>query len=520
MKRIMGWAAIFLVLAGGAATGASGTTNQVMVLFNGAELFAVSGVASLSAESRAAAIQERVGHLARSPLFSTEELSVHQDEGLHMSLIMAGGDLVTVTMEADAKAAGLARAALSEIWVRKIAEAVEQYRKDRTRASYLRGALFALLATGLLGGIWLLVKRLCSKVLEMMKARLAGRKMFKFVDGNGVVEISGFLLRLARFLTMLWMLVVYLNVVLSFFPWTFNLSARMFSLISTPAVNFARGFVANLPNLFALGVIWAIVYAILRATRHIFLQIGEGKVRIRGFYRDWADPTYRLVRLMVIVFALVAAFPYIPGSDSPAFKGISIFMGVLFSLGSTSVVSNIFAGLVLTYMRPFMPGDFVEISGIKGTVMSRQTFSTRIRTPTNQVVSIPNTSVSGNHIVNYSHMAERAGVMIGTTVTIGYDAPWRTVHQLLVAAAKGVGDVLATPAPFVLQTSLDDFYVSYRLVVSTNRPERQLRILAEVHQRIQDEFARAGVEIMSPHYRAERDGTASTIPAVEGGGEG
>ena len=214
----------------------------------------------------------------------------------------------------------------------------------------------------------------------------------------------------------------------------------------------------------------------------------------------------------MIVFALVAAFPYIPGSDSPAFRGLSIFMGVLFSLGSTSTVGNIFGGLMLTYMRSFQTGDFVEINGMRGTVMSRRTFSTRLKTPTNEIISIPNAQVSANLIKNYSNMTKSIGVNIGTSVTIGYDVPWRTVHELLLKSAEGVEDVMEDPAPNVLQLGLEDFYVTYRLVVATTRPDRMLHILSALHENIQDRFAEAGVEIMSPHYRANRDGGKPALP--------
>jgi small-conductance mechanosensitive channel len=300
--------------------------------------------------------------------------------------------------------------------------------------------------------------------------------------------------------------------VLSFFPWTFNLSARLFDLISAPVIKFGHAFVENLPNLFAIGVIILITNFILRGFKHIFAQIAEGKVRIKGFYQDWAETTYGLTRMVVVVFAAVVAFPFIPGSSSPAFKGISIFMGVLVSLGSSSAVGNVFGGLMLTYMRSFQPGDFVEINGMKGTVMASRTFATRLKTPTNEIISIPNAAVSSNHIINYSRMTKSVGVNIGTDITIGYDVPWRKVHELLLKSAEGVPDVLEDPAPIILQLGLEDYYVKYKLVISTKNPAGKFRILSNLHQNIQDNFAAAGVEIMSPHYQANRSGEASTIP--------
>lgn len=492
------------------------TNDVAVVIFNGQELFRVTNISSLPADQRVETLVKRIRQHAKSPLVSTDDLSVHNDENLPVSAIMAGADVICWVLDSDAELNGMPRDQLANLWKEQIGEAIEAYRWERTAESYMKGILFAVIATVVMVVLLLLVRMLARREMDLIQKRLAGRRMFKFVDGDSIITINSYVIRLIRFLLVAWLLIFYITTVLSFFPWTFNLSAKLFSLIKTPLTNFGHAFVENLPNLFALLVIALIVYFILRSLKHIFEQIGEGKVRIRGFYPDWADTTYRLVRLVVLVFSVVAAFPYIPGSSSPAFKGISIFMGVLLSLGSTSAVGNIFGGLMLTYMRSFMPGDFVEINGLKGTVMSRRTFSTRLKTPTNEIISIPNSAVSTNHIINYSNMTKSIGVNIGTSVTIGYDVPWRTVHDLLIQASAGVEDVLDDPAPTVLQLGLEDFYVTYRLLVSTKRPDRMLRTLSSLHENIQDRFASAGVEIMSPHYRANRDGGKPTLPESPG----
>jgi small-conductance mechanosensitive channel len=491
---------------------AAASNNTASVMFHGRELFQVADISALSAQKRAQMLTERLVQDARSPLFNTDELALHHDDALGVSLIFSGDEMVCAVWNSDETATGIPRVQLAQEWMEMIREQIEQYRKDYTAESYIKGIVFAAIATLVFLLFRLVVVKLCRKEDALVQKRFAGQTMFKFIDGDSLVAINHYSILTLRAVLILGALIIYLNLVLSFFPWTFNLAARLFNLVSTPFISFYHAFVDNLPNLFALLVIGAIVYFILRGLKHVFDQIGEGKVRVRGFYRDWADPTYRLVRLLIIVFAAVAAFPYIPGSSSPAFKGISIFMGVLFSLGSSSAVGNIFAGLVLTYMRPFMSGDFVEISGMRGTVMARSTFSTRLRTPTNEIISIPNSSVSSNQIINFSRMADKGGVSVGTTVTIGYDVPWRTVHELLLNSAKGVNDVLEEPAPTILQLSLDDFYVQYKLIVTTHHPERRFRIRSDLHQNIQDQFALADIEIMSPHYQHNRDSQKRTVP--------
>ena len=503
-----------LPLAGIHAQEQEATNETAVVMFHGKELITVSRISSVSADTRAATLLRRFKRQAKSPLVSTENFTIHHDENLKASVLMSGEETLCAVWEVDAEYYDVPREKLAEQWRDEIKKGIEQYRKDYTADSLIKDSVFAAIATLVFLIIWFVVRKVCRKEIAVVGKKFTGQKMFKFLDGDSVVTINGNIVRFVRFVIMAWVFIIYLNLVLSFFPWTFNLSAKLFDMVSTPVINFGHGFVDNLPNLFALLVIGAIVWFVLRSLKHVFNQISEGKVRINGFYRDWADPTFRLVRIVIIVFAAVVAFPFIPGSSSPAFKGISIFMGVLLSLGSTSAVGNIVAGLVLTYMRPFVSNDFVEISGLRGTVVSRGTFSTRLKTPTNEIISIPNASVSTNHIINFSRMAEKGGVNVGTAITIGYDVPWRKVHELLVDAAKGVPDVLEAPPPKVLQISLDDFYVQYKLIVTTKHPELRFPMRSNLHQNIQDNFAKAGIEILSPHYQSNRNGEASTVPDV------
>ena len=489
--------------------------ETVAVKFHGEELFKVTNISSLPAQSRAARVAERLEEQAMSPLVNTDNIAIDHDDALGLSVIMSGPDMICSVLESDAKNNGVSRKELAERWRVLICDMIDQYRKDRTAESYMKSAIFAAISTAVFLLIWLVVRFLCHKEIEAVEKKFAGQKMFKFLEGDSIVTANGNLIKFVCTVMMICIFVLYLDLVLSFFPWMFNLSAKLFELISAPIITFGHAFVASLPDFFALLVIGLIVRFVLRILKHIFTQIGEGKVRVKGFFKDWADTTYSLVRIGILVFAFVAAFPYIPGSSSPAFKGISIFMGVLLSLGSTSVVGNVLGGLMLTYMRAFEPGDFVEINGMRGTVMLQRAFSTRLKTPTNEVISIPNTLVSTNPIVNYSRMPKSIGGNIGTTVTIGYDVPWRQVHELLLKSADGVDDVMESPSPIIRQLSLDDFYVKYKLFISTQHPERQLRILSDLHQNIQDNFSKANIEILSPYYQSNRDGEKTTIPTIE-----
>jgi small-conductance mechanosensitive channel len=216
---------------------------------------------------------------------------------------------------------------------------------------------------------------------------------------------------------------------------------------------------------------------------------------------------------MILAITAIAVFPYLPGAKSPAFKGISIFLGVLLSLGSTSAVANIVAGVILTYMRAFRLGDRVQIADTVGDVIEVSLLVTRIRTIKNVEITIANSMVLSSHIINFSGSVQKEKLILHTTVTIGYDAPWRKIHELLLAAAAETENVLKDPAPFVLQTALDDFYVHYQINAYTDMPARMAQTYSQLHEKIQDKFYEAGVEIMSPHFSTIRDGNRVAIPA-------
>jgi len=205
-------------------------------------------------------------------------------------------------------------------------------------------------------------------------------------------------------------------------------------------------------------------------------------------------------------------FPYLPGSDSDIFKGVSVFIGILFSLGSSSAIANMVAGLVITYMRPFKINDRIKIGEITGDVIEKTLLVTRLRTIKNEIITIPNSSILTGNTTNYSSEANTQGLIIHTTVTIGYDVPWRIMHEALIEAALKTEMVLKDPKPFVLQTALEDFYVAYQINAYIKETSKQAIIYSNLHQNIQDVCNEHGIEILSPHYRAARDGNKTTIP--------
>ncbi len=237
-----------------------------------------------------------------------------------------------------------------------------------------------------------------------------------------------------------------------------------------------------------------------------------GNIRLASFPDDWAEPTYKLVRALFLAVAFVGAFPYIPGSRSPAFQGISLFLGVLVSLSSSSALSNIIAGTILTYTRAFRLGNIVRIGDTFGEVTVKRLLVTQVRTHKNVVVSIPNSLILTTQVLNYTTLAAERGLIVHTSVTIGYDAPWRKVHELLIAAALRTEGVLEDPPPFALQTALNDFSVTYEINAFVASPVPLPHISSALHANIQECFNEAGVEIVSPNYFAVRDGNQMTTP--------
>lgn len=303
-----------------------------------------------------------------------------------------------------------------------------------------------------------------------------------------------------------------LTFALSFFPGTQGVVISMFDKVSEMLISAGETVLGYLPKLFTLVVIVIVTRYTLKLLRFFYEGIHSKRIKVAGLHQELTAPTFQLLRFMVIALALVAAYPFLPGSNSPVFRGITIFVGFLLSLGSTSLVTNIVSGIVLTYTRGLRIGDRVKIGNTVGDVIERTLLVTRIRTIKNVVVTIPNGMVLNNEIINYNAPMVEEGLILNTTVTIGYDVPWRKVHDLLIQAALATRDIQSEQKPFVLQTSLDDYYVSYELNAYTHAPERMAAIYSELHQNIQDWFNEAGVEIMSPGYTAYRDGNDVTIP--------
>jgi len=489
----------------------------VPVVFHSDTLYYIyAKLGSFSASDRARAVVERLARIGNAAEYTTDSLRLSSAE--QSTDLVYGGNLLLSITDQDALWARKDRAGFSEGIKKKISTAVLQYRKDRSWRVILEEILLTVLVIVSVITLIYLINKLFKKIAKKVLSTegLSGKgikiKNYELLDAAHQQHAITLILKIIRFAVILIVIYLAFPVLFGIFPFTRDLSVNLLGYILSPLKKIGISVWNYIPDLMTILVLLVVFRYVFRFVHFIKVEIERGKLTIPGFYKDWANPTYQIIRVLILAFMLIVIFPYLPGSDSGVFKGVSVFMGVLFTFGSAGALGNVVAGLVLTYMRAFKIGDRVKIGEVTGDITEKTLLVTRVRTIQNEIVSIPNSTVMNNHTVNFSIEAADKGLIVNTTVTIGYDVPWRQVHQLLIDAALATPLVEAEPKPYVLQTSLDDYYVSYRLNAFTKSPNKQAIIYSGLHANIQDRFNEAGVEIMSPHYKALRDGNATTIP--------
>ena len=479
-----------------------------------------SPIASLTPESRARSIRQNIQAFADGKE-DIRSLKLTARDGRYA--IGSGKTTLIVITAEDVKSSGMQGDALANETLSNIRQAVARYRTTHAWKTYGLALALALLATL---ALWLalylnnrayrwLVKK--TSILDShigSGIHLKGVTLFKPRDVKWAIVV---VLKAIRVIIALLCLYFFVPLILSFFPETHELSTRIFGYFITPFISIFTTFAGFIPNLFYIFVIGVIARYALKVIAFFFTLLEREQLRFEWFYSDWARPSYQIVRFLVIVIAVISAYPYIPGSSSQAFQGIGLVLGAIISFASSSAISNIVAGIILTYTRAFRLNDRIKVGETMGDVVEKTLLVTRINTIKQVIVTIPNSLVMGAQIINYSTSAnDRDGVILHTSVTIGYDTPWKTVNELLIAAARATGAILDDPAPFVLHTSLDDYYVSYEINAYTRDPASMATIYSDLHRNILDKFDEAGVEIMSPHYLSLRDGNATTVPRVLG----
>lgn len=481
--------------------------DRAAVMLDGRILFQVRGVPAYPAEERARTISNRIATIAADPSVAAE--SLREVELEDRTRIMAGDRMVAAFVDADGKAEGISRKLLAERVLIRIKAAIASYRSERSPRVLLTNTAFALGATVLFALGFLALRGAFRRLDRLAEQRLKARIEALEAHSHQLVQSQQLRKALHGFLKGLYVVTLliggyfYLYAVLGLYPWTRPLSERLLPIFVDPLRAMGAGLLESLPGLVFVAVLVIVTRYVLRLTRLYFESVDRGAIMLDRFDRDWALPTYKIARLLIIAFAVIVAYPYIPGSSSEAFKGVSIFLGVVFSLGSSSVISNLMAGYTMIYRRAFKVGDRISIDNLTGFVTETRLMVTHLRTIKNEEIVVPNSTILNSHVINYSTLAATRGLILHTTVGIGYQTPWRQVEAMLRLAAERTPGLLKEPPPFVLQKSLDDFAVTYELNAYCNDPRFMGLLYTTLHQNVLDVFNEHDVQIMTPAYEGD-----------------
>jgi small-conductance mechanosensitive channel len=483
------------------------TVATAAVEVDGRVLFRVRGVSSFPARERAAAITERIKRLAGDPALPADSVRLVESGGY--SSIMAGDRRIMALFDSDARIEEVARETLGLALCERIGKAIDEYRHDRDTQVLQRRGLEAAGATAALATMVTLLLWLARQLNGLLERRFRSRihhlgiQSFEIVRAESIWAGLRAALSALRMLSILIVSFIYLDFVLSRFPWTRWLAGNLTDFALRPLRLIGEGLIGYFPDLIFLIVLALLVRFVLRLLRLFFDAVAQGSVTLLHFEAEWARPTYKIARFALLVLAVIVAYPYIPGSESAAFKGVTLMLGVVVSLGSSSIIANLIAGLMITYRRAFRVGDRVRIGEVTGDVTQVRLQVTHLRTLKNEEVTIPNSQILNGHVMNYSSLAKKQGLILHATVGIGYETPWRQVEAMLLQAAARTPGLLAEPTPFVMHKELGDFCVSYEINAYCNDARMMEHLYTELRRNILDLFNEYDVQIMTPAYEGD-----------------
>ena len=480
-------------------------------------LYAQKG--GMTSEARAALVVENVEEVGQKLTFNPDSLYIV--DGEIVTDIMAGEKVIMSITDIDGLWQNTTRQKLAESYLvviqEKVNELHEEYGLKKLLARIFWAVLLIVLQILLIRLTrWLFRRykfRFTRNVIQLLKPLLFKDYEVLNVHRQGVIIIT--IYDSLRILLVLLQLMISIPLLFIIFPETKTFTLKIIGYIWDPIRDILTAVVAYIPNLFKIVIICLCFRYLVRFFRYLASEIESGRLRINGFYPDWAMPTFYILRVLLYSLMLVMIWPLLPNSNSEIFQGVSVFIGIIVSLGSTSIIGNVVAGMVMTYMRPFHIGDYIKVGDTVGEVIEKTVLVTRIRTRKNEVVTIQNSSLMGSQTSNFTVAAETYGLIVHTKVTIGYDVPWQLIQSIMEKAAEDTPGIKNHPKPFMQVTSLDDFYVEYEINAFTSDAQNMPRIYSELHQNLLHRFFEAGVEIMSPHIYARRDGIDVQIPPTE-----
>ncbi len=487
------------------------TTEGVPVVIESDTLFLLyASRGGQSAHDRAETASEIILKIGKDKRLTRDTVGTLVNDGY--TDIMYGRKVIISITDQDALWENVSRQELVERYTPILTDKINQLKDEHNLLKIIeRGVLFVLVLFVqylLFKFTNFLFRKLRRQIIRFKQQRMHPLiiRDYELLNTRRLGKILIFLSNLVRYAVLLLQLMFIVPILFAIFPQTENLALKMFMYIIEPVKMVIISIVEYIPNLFIIIVIWYCIRYIIKGLRYVAKEIESGKLKISGFYPDWAHTTFNIIRFLLYAFMIAMIYPYLPGSNSGVFQGISVFVGLIISLGSGSVIGNIMSGMVITYMRPFKIGDCIKLNDTVGNVIEKTPFVTRLRTLKNEVVTIPNSFIMSSHTVNFSASARKFGLIIHTTVTFGYDVPWRQVHELLINAALATKGVLHHPKPFVLETELQDFYPSYQLNAYIKDADDYLEIKSELLQNVQDQFKGAGLDLVCTHYISDRGG--------------
>jgi len=359
-----------------------------------------------------------------------------------------------------------------------------------------------------------LFRSLKKKIAILSEAKLKPIRIkdYEFLDTHKQGRILLFSAKILRYLVVLLQLAITIPIMFYIFPQTKGLAETVFSYLMAPIKMVFMAVITYIPKLFIIAVIVFAVKAVLKGIEYVAKEIEGNRLKITGFYPDWAMPTYNIVRFILYAFMVAMIYPYLPGAGDGVFDGISVLIGLMVSLGASTAIGNIISGLIITYMRPFKIGDRIKLNETKGNVIEKTPFVTRIRTLKNEIVTIPNSFIMSSHTTNYSESARQYGLIVHLTVSFGYSVSWRKAHEVLINAALRTEGVEESPTPYILETKLDDFYTCYQVNACIKDANLLGSIYARLYRNIMDTCQSEGIELLSPHYYSTPDGEEPQMP--------
>ena len=482
------------------------TTPGVPLIIDGDTLLVV--YASLGGESpvsRVESLQYKILQLGKSLKMTTDTMHIFESE--YTADIMSGELVMMRVSDLDGLWHGMTRRQLAEENMRVISQAIEALQNEYGLEAKLEGLGWAVLVIVaqivLLMLTFRLIRRLRRKILSGFSGKIKP-VVAKGYEVLNILQWKRLLLMLTRGLLVMLVVIqlfISLPLLFSIFPETEKFTWKMINYVWSPLRDIVVSMVGFFPNLVKIVVIIYIVHWILRALRHVADELQSGRLKIEGFYADWAMPTYHIIRIFVVAFTLVVVWPLLPGSESGVFKGVSIFVAALFSLGSTTTIGNLISGIIITYMRPFLVGDYVRIDNREGVVVEKNAFITRLKDIKGNIVTVPNNSILSQQTVNYSAALRHGqGTIIHTDFTFTYVVPRATIETYLLEAADRCDLLLKEPKPFVLVTALEDFYTRYELNGYTQDAEQLFEVYSDLHKHIVDVFREHQLNPTSSHF--------------------